>query len=222
MKKLLSIALILCLLLTGIAALAEQEGAQEQDAQEQDDQWENDADEWLFEEDDAAYDDEDDVDLSEFDEIEGDELFDEQDEVEETLLGAMEVYSWFVLQPLDVDMEKPSADGSRYQVLDERFNTMDALRSFVSGYFSDALTDELFAMNVYTEENGYLYTTVSGRNIDESIGETEFEVTEETADRIVYTVGVHYWDEGKEMEQFTYERQLIDGMWKFTVFPFFW
>ncbi|MGJ4849709.1 DL-endopeptidase inhibitor IseA family protein [Bacillota bacterium Meth-B3] len=217
MKKLLSIVLILCLLLTGVAALAEQDGAQGQD-----EQGETDADEWLFEEDDAGDEDEGGVDLSEFDEIEGDEPLSEEDEVEDTLLGAMEVYSWFVLQPLDVDMEKPSVDGTRYQVLDERFNTMDALRSFVSGYFSDELTGELFAMNVYTEENGYLYTTASGRNIDEGIGETEFEVAEETADRIVYTVTVHYWDEATETEKFTYERRLIDGTWRFTVFPFFW
>ena len=184
-----------------------------------------DVEEWLFDEDQWEWDGENDLDLSVFDDLEdeGDVWLDEEDTVEDTLLAAMEVYSWFVLYPLDVNYDKPNAAGDRYQVLDERFNTMSLLRDFVSEYFSEEIVDELFAMGVYTEENGYLYATDEGRQIDEHIGETEFEVTEETEDKVVYTVTVNYWgSEPPEEEVFTYVRQLVDGQWKFTEFPFYW
>ena len=148
---------------------------------------------------------------------------DEDNQVEDTLMSAMEVYSWFVLYPLDVDYDKPNAAGDRYQVLDERFNTMDALRDMVSQYFSDDIVEDLFSMGVYTEEDGYLYTTDEGRQMDVHIGETEFELTEETDQEKVYTVTVNYWgEEDNPVEVLTYVQQLIDGQWKFTQFPFYW
>ena len=94
-----------------------------------------------------------------------------------------------------MDYDKPNAAGDRYQVLDERFNTMDALRDMVSQYFSDDIVEDLFSMGVYTEEDGYLYTTDEGRQMDVHIGETEFELTEETGEEKVYTVTVNYWGE---------------------------
>lgn len=219
MKKLWMTLLALILALSLCApALAEPEVTPDTDTID-------DVEEWLFDED-MQWDVEDEeYDASIFDEVENDdtEMLDMEDTVEDTLLSAMEVYSWFVLYPLDVDYDKPNAAGDRYQVLDERFNTMDQLRGLVSEYFSDELVDELFSMGIYTEENGYLYATDEGRQIDEHIGETEFEVTEESPERIVYTVTVNYWGgDTPEEEVFTYVRQLIDGQWKFTIFPFFW
>lgn len=232
MKKLVSITLVVALILSmGLWALAQDAAPADPSTAVDDaapevtpdaDQPE-DIDEWLFEEDEFS--DEDFYDEGIFDDISGEagDMLDEEDTVEDTLLGAMEVYSWFVMQPLDVDLDKPDASGTRFQVLDDRFNTMTQLRGFVSGYFSDELTEELFAMNVYTEEAGFLYTTTDGRNIDETIGETEFEVIDETSDTVTYSVVVHYWGEGiDEEEEFTYVRKLIDGQWKFTEFPFFW
>lgn len=221
MKKLwillLALATALALCAGALAEVAPQATPDSQDVE--------DVEEWLFDEDAWEDDGEAGLDLSVFDELEdeGDVWLDEEDTVEDTLLAAMEVYSWFVLYPLDVDYDKPNAAGDRYQVLDERFNTMALLRDFVGEYFSDELVEELFAMGVYTQENGYLYTTDEGRQIDEHIGETEFEVTEETEDRVVYTVTVNYWGgDTPEEEVFTYVRQLIDGQWKFTEFPFYW
>ncbi|MDO4549592.1 MAG: hypothetical protein Q4D04_15995, partial [Clostridia bacterium] len=185
-------------------------------------------DEWLFEEDADILWDEIEVDDSYFEDV-GDDADTQISEgfaqIEEDLLGAMEVYSWFMLCPLDIDPEKPDSTGQRYQVLDERFNTTEQLRDFVSQFFSDAIVDDLFAMDIYVEgADGYLYTTDEGRNIDETIGETEFELTESSDTRMVYTVVVNYWtdDEQVEQEQFTYVRELIDDHWKFTEFPFYW
>ena len=230
MKKLLTIALALVLMLSlnGSALAQDAEPATATVPQATPDVTPDvdvemeDVDEWLFDED--EWEDDEDFDLSIFDDISDDgEMLDEEDVVEDTLLSAMEVYSWFVMQPLDVDLDKPDISGTRYQVLDERFNTMSALREFVSSYFSDALVEELFAMGVYVEENGYIYTTTDGRNIDETLGETEFEVTEENTEQVIYTVVVHYWgDETDYEEEFRYVRELVDGEWKFTEFPFYW
>ena len=184
----------------------------------------DDVDDWLFEDDADDWDTEaeDDVDWDDL-EWDDDDMLDTDDTVEDTLFGAMEVYSWFVMQPLDVDPEKPDSAGTHFQVLDERFNTMQLLHDYVSTQFSDAIVEDLFEMNVYVEENGFLYTTSEGRNIDENIGETEFEVLEETPDKVTYNVTVYYWDtEDSVEEEFTYVREHIGGEWKFTEFPFFW
>ena len=49
---------------------------------------------------------------------------------EERIMSAMEIYSWFVMWPLDVDESAPGGDGSLYALLDDRFasrESMDAL-----------------------------------------------------------------------------------------------
>lgn len=220
MKKQIAVLLALILALAAYApALAEPVATP--DVIDQDD-----AEDWLFEEDEDWDWSDEDVDDSIFEDLEDDNVqyLDEEDLVEDTLLGAMEVYSWFVLQPLDVDPDKPDESGDLFQVLDERYNTMPLLRAYVSSYFSDAIVDELFAMNVYREIDGFLYTTTEGRNIDENIMETEFFVSEETEDRVTYEVSVNYFseDESVKEETFTYVREKINGVWKFTLFPFFW
>lgn len=184
-----------------------------------------DVEEWLFDEDAWLLEEDEEVDPYLFEELDEDGLAvsDSLDEVEDILMGAMEVYSWFVLYPLDVDYDKPNAAGDKYQVLDDRFNTMEKLRGFVQMYFSDEITEALFDMGVYAEENGYLYAGDEGRQIDENIGETEFEVVEETPTRVEYRVTVNYWGgETPEKEVFTYVQEELDGEWKFTEFPFYW
>lgn len=213
---LLALALIFTLCAGALAEAVPQATPDTQDVDE--------ADEWLYEEDAQLA--EEDFDPNLFDDVaqEDADIWDDEDnQVEDTLMSAMEVYSWFVLYPLDVDYDKPNAAGDRYQVLDERFNTMDALRDMVSQYFSDDIVEDLFSMGVYTEEDGYLYTTDEGRQMDVHIGETEFELTEETDQEKVYTVTVNYWgEEDNPVEVLTYVQQLIDGQWKFTQFPFYW
>ena len=213
---LLALALIFTLCAGALAEVVPQATPDSQEVAE--------ADEWLYEEDVLMAEENFDPDL--FDDVaqEDADIWDDEDnQVEDTLMSAMEVYSWFVLYPLDVDYDKPNAAGDRYQVLDERFNTMDALRDMVSQYFSDDIVEDLFSMGVYTEEDGYLYTTDEGRQMDVHIGETEFELTEETGEEKVYTVTVNYWgEEDNPVEVLTYVQQLIDGQWKFTQFPFYW
>jgi len=177
--------------------------------------------EWLYEEDANAGDnwseatDEDAEASLEEDEISEDEDF---------FLSALEVYGWFETQPLDVDPGKPSPDGQKYQVLDERLNTLQALDAEVRTYFSDSIANKLLGSGVYEEIDGYLYTAAQDRSIDESIGETELTVESRTDNRITYILTITRVDEAGNVtstENLTYVREKIDGAWKFTQFPYF-
>jgi hypothetical protein len=149
---------------------------------------------------------------------------DEVSEDEDFFLSALEVYGWFEAQPLDVDPDKPSPDGKKYQVLDERLNTLQALDAEVRTYFSDSIANKLLGSGVYEEIDGYLYTAAQDRFIDENLGETELNVESRTDDKITYTLTITRVDEAGNVtstENLTYVREKIDGAWKFTQFPYF-
>ncbi len=149
---------------------------------------------------------------------------DEADDDEALFQSALQVYGWFESQPLDVDPEKPSPDGKKFQVLDDRLNTMRALDAEVRSYFSDAIANKLLGAGVYEEIDGYLYTSAQDRAIDETIGETELAVDERTDDKITYTLSVNHVDgEGNvtSTDELKYVLEMIDGTWKFTQFPYY-
>ena len=177
--------------------------------------------EWLYEEDATTGEiwseatDEDAEDSLEEDEISEDADF---------FLSALEVYGWFEAQPLDVDTEKPSSDGKKFQVLDERLNTLRALDAEVRTYFSDSIANKLLDSGVYEEIDGYLYTEAQDRDIDEALGETELNVESRSDDKITYTLTLTTVDEAGNVtaaEDLTFVREKIDGAWKFTQFPYF-
>lgn len=177
--------------------------------------------EWLYEEDEnsgedwAEATDEDAEDSLEEDEISEDEAF---------FLSALEVYGWFEAQPLDVDPEKSSPDGKKFQVLDERLNTLRALDAEVRTYFSDSIANKLLGSGVYEEIDGYLYTGAQDRFIDEGPGETELNIDSRSDDKITYTLTLTTVDGAGNVttaEEFTFVREKIDGAWKFTQFPYF-
>ncbi len=177
--------------------------------------------EWLYEEDAnigedwAEATDEDAEDSLEEDDISEDEAF---------FLSALEVYGWFEAQPLDVDPEKSSPDGKKFQVLDERLNTLRALDAEVRTYFSDSIANKLLASGIYEEIDGYLYTGAQDRFIDEGLGETELNIDSRSDDKITYTLTLTTVDEAGNVtaaEEFTFVREKIDGAWKFTQFPYF-
>ena len=220
MKRILALLMALLVMCSIPYALAEESGAQNAQADEEiiDEALE---DEWL--EDDEAL-----LDLDESDYNAGlDEmLVEEGDTDEDVLMGAMEVYAWFVLQTLDTDRSLPDSTGEYFRVLDERFNTPESMRDMLDFYFSDEISQSLMDMGVYIEEDGYLYTNDNdNRAIDERITETEMTVASQSDERVEYLVTVNYSEpveDGLTKESFTYVRELIDGEWRFTTFPFFW
>lgn len=208
MKKLIALMVVLLALTPAAAALAEQAAA-------------GDNSEWLYPEDAeigeewAEATDEDAQDAFDAEEVDEDEAFFE---------NALQVYGWFESEPLDVDPEKPSPDGTKFQVLDERLNTLRALDAEVRTYFSDAIADKLLGSGVYEEIDGYLYTGAQGRAIDQSIGEVELTVESRADDKITYTLTVNRVDEGGNVtssDDLSYVRELIGGVWKFTSFPYY-
>lgn len=207
MKNLLW-TLILMLALSPVAALAEQAVASPDS-------------EWLYAEDEGDQEnwteatDEDALDETEEE---------EPDEDESRFESALQVYGWFESHPLDVDPEKPSPDGKKFQVLDERLNTLRTLEAEVKTYFSDAIVKKLLESGVYEEIDGYLYTDAQDRAINPDASETELTVESRTDDKIIYTLTVNHVDESGNVtssEALTYELALIDGAWKFTQFPYY-
>ncbi len=148
----------------------------------------------------------------------------ETDEDETLFENALQVYGWFESQPLDVDSEKPSPDGKKFQVLDDRLNTMRALEAEVHTYFSDSIAKKLLGSGVYEDIDGYLYTDAQDRAIDETIGETELTVEKRTEKKITYTLAVNHVDADGNVtstDNLKYVLEMIDGIWKFTEFPYY-
>jgi hypothetical protein len=149
---------------------------------------------------------------------------DEPDEDEDLFESALQVYGWFESEPLDVDPEKPSPDGKKFQVLDERLNTLRALEAEVRVHFADAIANKLLNSGVYEEIDGYLYTDAEDRAIDDSIGETELTVVDRTDDKITYSLAVNHVDADGNVtstDDLSYVLEQIDGEWKFTEFPYY-
>ncbi|MDO4740196.1 MAG: hypothetical protein Q4A66_05970 [Eubacteriales bacterium] len=145
---------------------------------------------------------------------------------EEICTAAMEVYSWFALAPLDVDLAQPDSTGLRFRVFDERLNRPELLEAVVREYFCEEIVQMLMGSGVYAEEDGYLYTVPdTARAIDETIVSTEYYLAEETEDTRTYHAAVFYADETGEiasLEEYTFLMKKIDGEWLFTSFWFFW
>lgn len=222
MKNISSIMLVVFLLTMPFYALAESTAPEMDPAMTESAEDSADAD-WLYEDDDDTDEDE----LGAFADIDGSDSVDDFfDSDEDDLMGSMEVYSWFAMEPLDVDESLPDSSGKMHRVLDERFNTKEAMMNLLHFYFSDEIVNELWnsKTNPYTEIDGFLYTAGEGRSIDERIGETEFAVVSKTDNKIEIDVLVHYIepDDGKTEDTFHYVRELINGEWKYTQFPFFW
>ncbi len=146
---------------------------------------------------------------------------------EEICLAAMEVYSWFALQPLDVDPDVPDSTLSRFRVFDERLNTKEKMTNVLQEYFSDEIVEMLLTSGVYAEEDGFLYTGAERtREIDPTIISTEYYLAEETDEARTYIAAVFYADEETgevgSLEEYTLYMEKIDGKWVFTQFWFFW
>ena len=149
----------------------------------------------------------------------------EEETPEEVVTAAMEVYSWFAMQPLDIDPYQPDSDGLRFRVLDERLNTLEGLYTAVRAVFSEEITQELLSSGVYYEEDGYLYAAEDGRAMDPTIAYVEYVATPEGDDKVLYTAAVFYSEEEgviTSINEYTSVREKIDGEWVFTDFWFFW
>lgn len=150
------------------------------------------------------------------------------DTPEGLITSAMEVYSWFVMWPLDVDENLPGGDGDVYAVLDERLFLKEDMDNLLSSYFSPEICQALWDWELYTVIDGGLYAPLEGdwRWIDERIREVSYRLAEETDNRREYEVVVYYEDDGDDMtpeeERLAFVQEKTPEGWQFTQFPFFW
>jgi len=150
----------------------------------------------------------------------------QEDTPYDLIMEAMEVYSWFAMEPLDIDLSAP-ADGyaNSYLVLDERYRTFDALNDKALGYFSEKIVSLLWSFDTYITIDGMLYADAAGgRGINEEIADMSFETVSETDNFIIYKATVYYLSDENEpvSDTFEFTRELINDRWVFTTFPFFW
>ena len=145
---------------------------------------------------------------------------------QEICTAAMEVYSWFAMSPLAVDKTQSDLSGLRFRVLDERLDTREELSAVAEEYFCPEIAEMLMGSGVYSEEDGYLYTSPDGaRPIDPSIVSTEYYLFDETETSRTYHAAVFYaGSDGNiaSLEEYTLLMEKIDGKWLFTSFWFFW
>ena len=146
--------------------------------------------------------------------------------VREAVLGAMEVYSWFTISPLDVCTESPASESGRYPVFDNVLARVDVMQDCLSRCFSDEIIQSLWDWGAYEEINGWLYGFPAGENpfaraIDPNIADVSFAQIEETDAKRVYAATVYYLytDQPETLE---FVQEYLNGQWVFTEFPFFW
>ena len=144
--------------------------------------------------------------------------------------AANEAYGWFDLYTLPLDYAAPSREknGQQYQpVADERFSTMDALRGYLKGLFSDEVVDRLLPIDGehYAEIDGVLCAMDGARGTDVNSGPvTKTVIWPEEGGGNLCTVHVEVellWEdenypEGKRAYDFPYQK--VGDKWVFTQF----
>lgn len=101
-----------------------------------------------------------------------------------------------------------------YRVADTHFDTMEKLQKYVSGYFSDEITQSLLNVGIFTEYDGALYAVdVSMR--EPTSDELHVEVTKKTDKEEHYRLTVG--KDAKKTYESVYAKQK-DGSWVFTKF----
>lgn len=123
---------------------------------------------------------------------------------------AGDIYQYFIATSLNVSdyenyIEIPAENGeqSRYffKVDDPRFHTVQELRDYVSGYFSEELADYMFANapQKYRDIDGELYTILGDGGYDDTLGKltiTDFVWQDNT---ITYHTKQEKFNENREM-----------------------
>ncbi len=101
-----------------------------------------------------------------------------------------------------------------YRVTDPQLDTWNKLQAYVSGFFSDEITQQLLSIGIFTESDGKLYALdLAVRSA--KTGEMHVEVLEktDTSEHYRLTIGS---DTAKTYDS-VYEKQ-ADGKWVFTRF----
>ena len=141
------------------------------------------------------------------------------------ILAAMEVYKWFVMEPLEVDESVPSPDGTMYLVKDETLRQASAMQLRLDTFFSTEISQSLWAWGAYQNVDGLLYgyraeDSPLARPVDPSIVEIAYKVVSQTYKKRVYNAILYDTADGSTVYEFVSE--YIGGRWIFTEFPFIW
>lgn len=148
-------------------------------------------------------------------------------EVLEAYERAWRVYAWFDLSPLPVSDESFFVEGETYyRVNMQGIQTLESLRTYLRGVFSQELTDRLLdgrsARIQYRDVNGVLCTAGSGREQDPGKGQIQVEAEQLSDDLYSVNVLVDLLDEdGKTvvgLESWSFPYAFVEDRWVFTDF----
>lgn len=140
---------------------------------------------------------------------------------------AVSVYEWFSLSTLPCGTEGLSVDGQTYYpVRSSGLESMEDLRIYLRGSFSQELTDQLLESGgqtpLYRDIGGALYVRPLSRSRDPLRGEVELRVEQTGQTAYAVNAAVDLLDEDQEtvagVEYWTFPYELVDERWVFTEF----
>ena len=101
-----------------------------------------------------------------------------------------------------------------YRVTDPNLDTLEKLQAYVSGYFSDEITQKLLSIGVYTQYEDKLYAVDVGMPVSQPDG-LSVKVTKQTEKSEQYELTVKA--DTERTYNYEYSKQ-ADGKWVFTHF----
>ena len=141
------------------------------------------------------------------------------------IISATEIYSWFVMTPLDVDENVPSPEGGMYLVLDSTLSQTSYMQERLDMYFSTEISQSLWAWGAYEDVNGWLYGYTAEespyyRKAEMDIAGIVFRPEESPDEKTRVASVIVYHDDGTETA-YRYVSKFVDEHWIFTEFPYF-
>lgn len=140
---------------------------------------------------------------------------------------ALRVYGWFDLAPLPTSGESARVNGETYYRVDmEGIETMEDLRAYLRGVFSQEVAERLLdgkdSRIRYRDVNGSLFAAGEGREWEAGKGEARAEAERLEEDAFSVNVIVDLLGEDGEtvvgLESWSFPYALVDGRWVFTDF----
>ncbi len=144
--------------------------------------------------------------------------------VPEEIAVARDIYSWFVMTPLEVNEDMPSPDGDMYRLADESLSKTDEMQRRLSMCFSTEICQSLWAWGAYQDIDGLLYgykteDSPFARETDPAIVSIVYKLVSQTDKKKTYTAIVYVAD---SETTFRFVSEYISGRWIFTEFPYIW
>ena len=155
-----------------------------------------------------------------------------QEDAQTALADGMEAFGWFNFGGLKCDYEdtKTAENGwTYYHVTDPRFPDYQSFLDYLGDIFSQEIVEELMGDRLFEDFDGKLYSLDGARGSNILVGDVVYSTKSADENKIVYLAEVTYIKDPAQdppqvdrVEEYEFVRELKDGKWLFTAFPFFY